>query len=182
MVPYYSIIGKYIGTETQAFRVYSIHVTLVTKLALKIGRRERLSTERMEFIEEAAMLHDIGIIKVDSPEIGCYGKLPYLCHLTEGRAILEKEGLPAHARVAANHVGVGGLSKDEIIEGNLPLLAEDLLCETLEEKIISYADVFYSKNPKKLWQKKGAGDIKEKLANRPKQLERFKKWYDRFGE
>ena len=128
------------------------------------------------------MLHDIGIVKVDSPQIGCYGKLPYLCHLTEGRAILIKEGLPKHARVAANHVGVGGLSKKEIIEGNLPLLAEDILCKTLEEKIISYADLFFSKNPKKLWQKKSADDIRSKLAKRQQQLQRFEKWYKKFGE
>lgn len=151
-------------------------------MALRIGRGQGLSKSQLRFIEEASMLHDIGIVKTDAPEIGCHGKLHYLCHLTEGRTILINEGLPKHARVAANHVGVGGLSKKEIVNGDLPLPHEDILCETVEEKIISYADLYYSKNPKKLWQKKQVVDLIGKLEQRPGQLKRFKEWYKLFGE
>ena len=38
---------------------------------------------------------------------GCYGDKDYICHGYLGRALLEKEGLPAHALVCERHVGVG---------------------------------------------------------------------------
>lgn len=168
--------------DTKAFRIYTIHVANVSALALRIGTRLHLSEGQLTFIEEAAMLHDIGIVETLSPEIGCYGADPYIMHLTAGKKILKKEGLPDHARVAANHVGVGGLSKKTIIANNLPLPHKDILCQSIEEKVISYADLFYSKNPQKLWRKKTYEELKEKLAKRPEGLATFKKWYKEFGE
>lgn len=159
-----------------------VHVTNVTHLALDIGKRLGLKDGQLEFIEEACMLHDIGIVKTNSPEIGCYGELPYLRHLTAGRKILKKEGLPLHARVAANHVGVGGLSKETIKAEKLPLPHKDIICESIEEKIISYADLYYSKNPDNLWRKKSFEEIKVKLQKRPQQLELFEQWHELFGE
>ncbi|WP_444509411.1 hypothetical protein, partial [Enterobacter asburiae] len=38
-----------------------------------------------------------------------------------------------------------GITKEEIIKLNLPLPHEDFLPETMEEKVICYADKFYSK-------------------------------------
>lgn len=182
MVPYFDLIEKYIPSGSTAHRVYVIHVTLVTQLALKIGWDKGLTTEQLQFIEEAGMLHDIGITKTNTPKLGCHGDLPYMNHLTEGRSILQAEGLPRHARVAANHVGVGGLSKEEIVSQKLPLPAEDILCESIEERIISYADLWYSKNPNKLWNKMSLDRLRSKLAVRPQSLERFNTWYLEFGE
>jgi len=182
MLAYFEIIQKYIPPTSEAYRVYVVHVSLVTHLALKIARSQGLSTKQLEFIEEAAMLHDIGIIRTNSPSMHCYGDQPYLAHLIEGKNILNNEGLPLHARVASNHVGVGGLSKNEIIKQNLPLPHEDILCESIEEKIISYADLWYSKNPQKLWQKATREGLKSKLKKRPSSLSRFNEWYVTFGE
>lgn len=182
MLPYFSIIQKHIDPVSDLYRIYIIHVSNVTRLALKVGKRLKLKKGQLEFIEEASMLHDIGIVKTNTPEIFCYGKEPYIMHLIEGREMLLKEGLPLHARVAANHVGVGGLSKQTIIKKKIPLPKEDFLAETIEEKIISYADLFYSKNPDKVWKKKSPNEIKEKLIKRPENLELFKKWYKEFGE
>ncbi|MCK4891261.1 MAG: phosphohydrolase, partial [Candidatus Pacebacteria bacterium] len=42
-----------------------------------------------------------------------------------------------------------GLSKEYIIQKNLPLPKKDFLPITLEEKIICYADKFHSKSDKK---------------------------------
>ena len=159
-----------------------VHVSNVTSLALKIAKRQKLKKSQLEFIEEACMLHDIGIVKTNTPDIFCYGKQPYIMHLIEGREMLINEGLPLHARVAANHVGVGGLSKETIKKKKIPLPVEDFLAETIEEKIISYADLFYSKNPDKIWKKKSVSEIKEKLTKRPESLALFKKWYKEFGE
>lgn len=176
-VDYLKIIEKYIPPSSMAFRIYMVHVSLVTAKALKIGRRLKLDSNQLRFIEEACMLHDIGIVKIRKKIIGCTGELPYIFHLPEGRKILEQEGLPMHARVAENHVGVGGLTKDEIIRKKLLIPPVDMLAETIEEKIISYADLFYSKNPSKLWVEKSHKLVRSKAILMGKRQERlFEKW------
>jgi len=182
MLAYFPIIQKHFFQSGEAYRIYVVHVTLVTRLAIKIARRQGLSSDSLTFIEEAGMLHDIGIAYTNSPELGCHGPHPYLMHLIEGRRVLLAEGLPKHARVAANHVGVGGLSAQQIVESGLPLPAEDILCESIEEKIISYADIWYSKKPKNLWKKKSYEELCKKLEKRPESLKLFKKWHKEFGE
>ena len=91
------------------------------------------------------MLHDIGVGECDAPSIKCFGSAPYICHGIEGARILRAEGLPRHARVAERHTG-SGLTAEEIKERNLPLPQQDFLPETLEERLICYADKFYSKS------------------------------------
>ena len=65
MLDYLKIIHKYITPGTELYRFYMIHVTLVTSKALKIGNELKLASKQLEFIEEASMLHDIGICKVE---------------------------------------------------------------------------------------------------------------------
>lgn len=167
------IIHKYIPPYTLAYQVYIIHVSLVTAKALRIARKLKLTKAQQRFIEEACMLHDIGVIKVDAQKIGCHGELPYILHITEGRKILEAEGLPLHAKIAENHIGVGGMTKEEIISKKIPLPQRDMLCETIEEKIISYADLFYSKNPQRLFHEKTLKQIKEKAQKLGKRQEKL---------
>jgi uncharacterized protein len=180
-VDYLKIIHKYISPRSFTYRIYIVHVSLVTSKALKIARHLKLDKEQKRFIEEASMLHDIGIIKVKAEDIGCRGQLPYICHISEGRKILEAEGLPRHARVAENHIGVGGLTLEEIIEEKLSLPRRNMLCETIEEKIISYADLFFSKNPKRVFIEKSLKQVKEKVKGYGKREEKlFKEWYKLF--
>lgn len=180
MLDYFSIIRKHIP-KGPLYRIYTVHVTMVTQLALRLAREQGLPSSSLEFIEEASMLHDIGIYRTKAPKIHCFGELPYIQHVTEGRDILLKLKLPDHAAVAANHIGVGGISKNEIIEQNLPLPHEDILCVTMEERIISYADLFFSKKMDKLYQQKSVSQIRTKLTKRPKQLKKFNHWYKEFG-
>ena len=120
------------------------HSTLVTKRAVRICvLHPELSLDR-QFVIEAAMLHDIGIFKCDAPGIYCFGSEPYLIHGRIGAELLRAEGFPKHARVCERHTGAG-ITKEEIIKLNLPLPHEDFLPETMEEKVICYADKFYSK-------------------------------------
>lgn len=120
------------------------HSTLVTKRAVRIcDQHPELSLNR-QFVIEAAMLHDIGIFKCDAPGIYCFGSEPYLIHGRIGAELLRAEGFPKHARVCERHTGAG-ITKEEIIKLNLPLPHEDFLPETMEEKVICYADKFYSK-------------------------------------
>ena len=97
-----------------------------------------------QFIEEAAMLHDLGIFMTDAPGIQCFGSQPYICHGRLGAEILRKEGYERHARVCERHTGAG-ITEAQIIAQNLPLPHQDFLPETMEEKVICYADKFFSK-------------------------------------
>jgi len=126
---YFELIHKYIKPDSQAYPFYIIHVSLVTAKALEVARRLNLSAESMQFIEEATMLHDIGICGVEDEDFGTKGS-EYITHGTIGADILRKEGLPKHARVAESHTGVG-LYKEQIIEKNLPLPHKDFIPENL---------------------------------------------------
>lgn len=90
------------------------------------------------------MLHDIGIFKCDAAGIQCFGTEPYICHGRIGAELLRSEGFPRHARVCERHTGAG-ITKVQIIAQNLPLPQQDFLPETMEEKVICYADKFFSK-------------------------------------
>ena len=90
------------------------------------------------------MLHDIGIFKCDAAGIQCFGTEPYICHGRIGAELLRSEGFPRHARVCERHTGAG-ITKAQIIAQNLPLQQQDFLPETMEEKVICYADKFFSK-------------------------------------
>lgn len=140
------IIDKYYGTGSNRLKdILLVHSRAVTARALRIAdRHPELRLDR-RFIEEAAMLHDIGIFKCNAPSIECYGTEPYLLHGTLGAGILRAEGLPRHARVCERHTGAG-ITQSQIEEQGLPLKRQDYLPETLEEKLICYADKFYSKS------------------------------------
>lgn len=135
------IIRKYYNPDSRAFIILVNHSKAVAEKALKIACKFNVD---QKFIYEAAMLHDIGIFKTNTPKFDCHGSYPYITHGYLGREILEKEGLPKHALVCERHTGVG-ITKDEIIRKNLPLPHRDMIPLNLEEKIIAYADKFFSK-------------------------------------
>ncbi len=156
------LIDKYYKNSPAAHRLLLDHSRMVTRKALKIAKSLKDSSVDMGFIAEAAMLHDIGIIFTNAPALHCFGHLPYLAHGIKGCEILETEGLPLHARVCERHTGVG-LTAVEIIDQKLPLPARDMLPETIEEKIICYADLFFSKNIQELGREKSPLEVKQGL-------------------
>lgn len=99
----------------------------------------------LDFLHEAAMLHDIGVFATHAPSILCMGSEPYLRHGIIGAELLRSEGYEAHARVCERHIGVG-LTASDIATQQLPLPEQDMLPETIEEKLICYADNFFSKS------------------------------------
>ena len=115
------------------------------------------------FIEEAAMLHDIGVSMTDAPSLDCHGKAPYICHGVIGRQILEQEGLPLHALVCERHIGVG-LTAEDIRRQALPLPQRDMLPVSVEEQIIACADLFFSKKKSGLETAKTVDQIRRELA------------------
>lgn len=122
-----------------------IHSGKVRDKALECISRLGLEVD-IDFVAEAAMLHDIGIFRCDAPDICCHGPLPYICHGVEGSRLLrEEQGLPRHALVCERHTG-SGLTVDDIIAQQLPLPRRDMTPQSLEEKLICYADKFFSKS------------------------------------
>ena len=141
---YQTLIDKYYTEDNRLRNILLIHSRSVADLALSLARRHPEMSLELSFIEEAAMLHDIGIIRCNAPGIYCFGTEPYLCHGRIGADMLRAEGFTRHARVCERHTGAG-ITKQEIIERNLPLPQQDFLPETLEEQLICYADKFFSK-------------------------------------
>jgi len=180
MVNYFEIIHKYIDPASGLYQIYVPHVILVTNKALVIARTLNLSDDQLQFIEEAGMLHDIGIVKVHAPDIGCHGTEPYPAHTQEGANILRAENLPKHAHVCECHIGVG-ISKQEVIDQKLPLEHRDFIPETIEERVISFADKFFSKTPGKIWSEKSYEDAKKSVARFGEHFgKRFDDWAKEF--
>lgn len=140
------IIDKYYGEGSDKLKsLLLLHSQSVARKALQIGFSHTELSLDMKFIEEAAMLHDIGIIRCNAPGIHCHGTEPYICHGRIGAEMLRAEGLPRHARVCERHTGAG-LTRDDIVSQQLPLPQQDFLPETMEEKLVCYADKFFSKS------------------------------------
>lgn len=120
------------------------HSEAVAALAEKCLRENAIEAD-LEFVREAALLHDIGVVRCDAPGIHCFGNLPYICHGIEGRKMLNDLGFPRHALVCERHTGAG-LTINDIRSQNLPLPLRDMLPIYIEEKAICYADKFFSKS------------------------------------
>ena len=141
---YQSIIDKYYADDNQLRHILLTHSRAVADFALRVAdRHPELHIDR-QFVEEAAMLHDIGIFRCDAPGICCHGTEPYICHGRIGALLLREEGYPRHARVCERHTGAG-LTLDDIVTQQLPLPHQSFLPETIEERLICYADKFFSK-------------------------------------
>lgn len=165
---------------SRAHAIILSHGIQVRDKALEVARGLDLPPSRLEFIAQAALLHDIGIIATATPELGCHGSLPYVCHGEMGGRMLEARRLPQHARVCRTHVGVG-LTAKEITERGLPLEPRDMLPLSLEEQIICYADKFFSKNGGRPREK----SLEEVVAGLRRwgtgKVERFLSWHRAFG-
>lgn len=135
---------KYYGDNPQLRRIVTIHSEQVAKKAIEIAIAKKLPLD-LKDIYIAAMLHDIGVVKCKANEIHAFGHLPYLQHGIEGKKILEKHGLYKYANICETHTGAG-ISKVDIKKYNLPLPEKDMLPKQLLEKLICYADKFFSKS------------------------------------
>lgn len=142
---YQEIIDKYYPVGTKCRGIFIRHSRQVADKALEIARRCNLNIP-LETVETAAMLHDIGIFLTNATDIDCHGTEHYICHGILGAELLRKEGFDeAIARVAERHTGAG-LTVDDIDRQQLPLPRKDYLPETMLEKLICYADKFFSKS------------------------------------
>ena len=179
MMNYLDIINEYYPSENDLRRILLTHSRSVADRCQKIAHNHpelRLDTE---FLEEAAMLHDIGIFACNAPSIQCLGTEPYICHGLIGGRLLRDKGLVRHAQVCERHTGTG-LSREQIQKQNLPLPLEGRYePDTLEEQVVCYADKFYSKTHLDLERTvEQAARSLEKFGEAG--LRRFFRWVDMF--
>ena len=171
---YQLLIDKYYPEDNELRHILINHSQSVARKALQIVSSHPELHLDAQFVEEAAMLHDLGIFRTDAPGIQCFGSEPYICHGRLGAEILRKEGYERHARVCERHTGAGITCKEIIAQG-LPLPHQDFLPETLEEKVICYADKFFSKTH--LDQEKSIEKAEKSLAKFGEDgVLRFREW------
>lgn len=171
------IIDKYYPEENLLKHILLTHSGQVTDFALQLAGRSSLSLDE-DFVYEAGMLHDIGIFMTYAPKIQCFGEAPYLCHGYLGAELLRKEGFPRHALVCERHTGAG-ISKEEVLALNLPVPAKDMIPLSIEEKLICFADAFYSKTY--LDKKRSLAEARRSIAIHGEEgAKRFDEWCELF--
>jgi len=181
MMDPYKILVNYYYPDSKTFNFLVTHSRAVAKKALEGAARVKHLNPDLKFIEEAALLHDIGIFKVSAHQIGCIGPSQYVEHGYLGRDILEREGYPVHALVCERHVGAG-ITADEVKKYRLPIPERDMLPITIEEQVICWADKFFSKYPTSLTEEKPLDRVRKMVAGYgAEQLARFDRWQEMFG-
>lgn len=116
----------------------------------------------VEFVEIAALLHDIGRCRTHG-----------VTHGIEGSRILKKK-FPRFARVCETHIGAG-LDRKEAASLGLP--ARDYLPKTLEEKVIAHADNLVS-GDRIVEFTKALKEFEEKLGKGHPAIEKIKELND----
>ena len=173
-----SIINKYYPEDNELRHILVTHSRAVADKALDIAHRHPELNLDEAFIEEAALLHDIGIFLTDADGIHCHGTHPYICHGYLGADLLRAEGYPHHALVCERHTGAG-LSLDEIERQQLPIPHRDMRPVSLEEQVVCFADKFFSKT--KLDKEKSVEKaLKSLLKHGDEGVGRFEHWCEIF--
>jgi uncharacterized protein len=176
-----SIITQYYDTESLAYRLLIAHGRLVGDFALAAAKQVSHLNPDLDFIRKAAMLHDIGIFLTHAPKLGCSGDRPYICHGYLGRELLDEKGLIRLALVCERHVGTG-ITAEDIRTHHLPLPERDMVPVSIEERIICYADKFFSKSGPPDSSPKSISDIKAGLLPfGAEKVVQFERWVQMFN-
>lgn len=160
-----NLIDKYYPEDNELKNILITHSRSVADKALQIVEKHPELHADKTFVEEAAMLHDIGIFLTDARGIYCFGTEPYICHGYLGADLLRNEGFPQHALVCERHTGAG-ISLESIIQQQLPIPHREMIPVSIEEQIICFADKFFSKTH----------------LDREKSMEKALKSISRYGE
>lgn len=172
------LISKYYPEDNDLRRLLLRHSRDVAARALAIvGRHPELGLDA-QFVEDCAMLHDIGIFMTDAPGIFCHGREPYIRHGICGARLVREAGWPDYASVCERHTGAG-ISSRQVEERHLPLPPGDYLPMTMTEQVVCYADKFYSKShPDRVRTVEQAAKSLEKFGDEG--VRRFMHWASMF--
>ncbi|HMK44606.1 MAG TPA: HD domain-containing protein [Dissulfurispiraceae bacterium] len=177
-----AILALFCSPESIAFEYIWQHGSAVAQKALQVASRMGIAAIDNDFLYEAAILHDLGILKTNASRFGCFGEHPYISHGYLGRDMLDTVGYPLHALICERHVGTG-LTLDDIRAFSLPLPHRDMRPVTLEEQIICFADKFFSKDDVTLATEKPLAIVRQNIAKYGEdKLATFDKWCILFRE
>ncbi len=178
-VDWKAIVDRHYLEGTRCRDILLKHSRQVADLALDIAHRHSLGLDD-EIIESGAMLHDIGICLTDAPGIDCHGSAPYLSHGVLGAEMLAGEGAPDWVcQIAKRHTGAG-ITAEDIQKYHLPIPLGDYVPRTLLERLICYADKFYSKSG--AMEKKTLDRVRASMARfSPETVARFEELHRQFG-
>lgn len=156
------IIEEYYSPNAKDYEILISHSRSVANLAVSLGENYTAGSLDLDFVYQAAMLHDIGMFYCDAKEIACTGAAPYIQHGYLGADLLRRHALERHALVAERHTGMG-LLLEEIERRMLPLPHDRIYYPvSVEERLICYADKFYSKT--KLGLMSSIEDVRKGIA------------------
>ncbi len=128
----------------EVFDLVFIHCQIVCDIAEQLIEKGTFRVD-VELVRAGCLLHDIGVYPLFGADGTQRSDVNYIAHGIEGEAILKAERFPKIIqRFCSHHTGVG-LTKQDIIEQDLPLPATNYIAETDEELLIMYADKFHSK-------------------------------------
>ena len=176
-----NLIDKYYPEDSIGRSKYVPHVEVVASTVQQIiDHNSSLKIDRQLAIN-GAYLHDIGICMTNEPRLGCYGQTPYIQHGICGRDILLKEGFEKYAMFCERHIGIG-LSKEFAIRHGFPLPQRDMNPKTIEEKIVCFADKFFSKSKEDLTKPEDLLSIRKEINSYGcNGLKIFDEWCKIFG-
>ncbi len=176
---YNEIIDLHYPVGSRRRDIYLHHCRQMADKALEITHKKNLLLDPA-VVECAAMLHDIGIFMTDAPDIDCHGQAPYIAHGILGAKLLREAGFSDEiCNVAERHTGAG-IMADEVAAQNLPLPVKDYMPESLLERLVCYADKFYSKSG--TMQEKPLTKVRASLMKISSEtLERFEALHREFG-
>jgi uncharacterized protein len=122
------------------------HGQIVYEIAQQLVASRKLVLEH-ELVRAGCLLHDIGAYAFIDAQ-GVFDETNYIRHGVVGAQMLRSKGLPeVLCRIAERHTGVG-ITAEEIRRTGLPLPEQDFTAESLEERLVMYADKFHSKPPR----------------------------------
>jgi uncharacterized protein len=118
----------------EAFELVYEHCRLVCSVASQFFAGLDLDTD---LVRAGALLHDIGVYRLESSA--------YIRHGVLGYELLASLGFPDElCRFCSCHTGVG-ITRADVVRQRLPIPPGDYLPRTPEEELVMYADKFHSK-------------------------------------
>lgn len=166
---------KYAPNEYALQTVWT-HSEIVKDIAVQLANGKQLN---VDLATVGALLHDIGAYDFyTSGKINING---YIKHGMIGYEILKSEGYSEElCRFALLHTGVG-ISKEDVKQHNLPIPYRDYFAETIEEKLVMYADKFHSKTEPPVFY--SADSFSEQIKNKfgEDKANKFTQFINEFG-
>lgn len=134
-------LHKKYATDDQLFEGVYNHCQITAQIALDCAKSKQIKVD-LDLLEAGCLLHDIGSYIFLS---GKENRKVYPQHAIFGSAILTEEGTDIRiAEMVKTHVLLG-LTKQEIIDMGVVLPYKSFEPQTIEARLLCYADRFSSK-------------------------------------